>query len=172
MHLLRIAFMVVAFGGLTAVDAQPRRQNPIVTWGKAGVSFEEYRADSIACATEAVNLDISNTTAAQRLVAASRQLQTIEDTRPRPLTMDEAISFAADQGNTMNHYRPDRQFEAIEDIQQQALDACLTLRGYRQFRLTDVQRQELRRLDRGTEERRAYLHSLAADAEVLRQQSL
>jgi hypothetical protein len=67
---------------------------------------------------------------------------------------------------------PDRQFEAIEDIQQQTLDTCLTQRGYHQFRLTDSQRQELRRLDRGTEERRAYLHSLAADAEVLRQQSL
>ena len=169
MHLLRIAFMVAAFGGLTAADAQSR---PIVTWGKAGVSFEEYRADSIACASEAYYLDVSNTTAAQRLVAASRQLQTIEDTRPRPLTMDEAVRFAADQGNTMNHYRPDRQFEAIEDLQQQTLDTCLTQRGYHQFRLTDSQQQELRRLDQGTEQRRAYLHSLAADAEVLRQQSL
>ena len=86
--------------------------------------------------------------------------------------MDEAVSYGADMGNTINHYRPDRQFEAIEDIQQQTLNSCLTQRGYHQFRLTDSQRQELRRLDRGTEERRAYLHSLAADAEVLRQQSL
>ena len=169
MRPILVALLMTACGVATAADAQPR---PNVTWGKAGVSFEEYRADSIACASEAYYLDVANTTAAQRLVAASRQLQTIEDTRPRPMTMDEAVSFGADMGNTMNHYRPDRQFEAIEDLQQQTLNACLTLRGYHQFRLTDSQQQELRRLDRGTEQRRAYLHSLAADAEVLRQQSL
>jgi hypothetical protein len=167
-----IALLVTACGVATTADAQSRRQNPIVTWGKAGVSFDEYRADSIACASEAYYLDVSNTTAAQRLVAASRQLQSIEDTRPRPLTMDEAVNFAADQGNTINHYRPDRQFEAIEELQQQTLDSCLAQRGYHQFRLTDAQQRQLRRLDRGSEARRTYLHSLAADAEVLRQQSL
>ena len=171
MRPMLVALLITACGVATAADAQ-RRQTPIVTWGKAGVSLDEYRADSIACASEAYYLDVSNTTAAQRLVSASRQLQTIEDTRPRPMNLDESISYGADIGNTLNHYRPDRQFEAIEDIQQQTLDTCLTQRGYHQFRLTDSQRQELRRLDRGTEERRAYLHSLAADAEVLRQQSL
>ena len=171
MRPMLVALLITACGVATAADAQ-RRQTPIVTWGKAGVSLDEYRADSIACASEAYYLDVSSSTAAQRLVSASRQLQTIEDTRPRPMNMDESISYGADIGNTLNHYRPDRQFEAIEDIQQQTLDTCLTQRGYHQFRLTDSQRQELRRLDRGTEERRAYLHSLAADAEVLRQQSL
>ena len=171
MRPMLVALLITACGVATAADAQ-RRQTPIVTWGKAGVSLDEYRADSIACASEAYYLDVSSTTAAQRLVSASRQLQTIEDTRPRPMNMDESISYGADIGHTLNHYRPDRQFEAIEDIQQQTLDTCLTQRGYHQFRLTDSQRQELRRLDRGTEERRAYLHSLAADAEVLRQQSL
>ena len=171
MRPMLVALLITACGVATAADAQ-RRQTPIVTWGKAGVSLDEYRADSIACASEAYYLDVSSTTAAQQLVSASRQLQTIEDTRPRPMNMDESISYGADIGNTLNHYRPDRQFEAIEDIQQQTLDTCLTQRGYHQFRLTDSQRQELRRLDRGTEERRAYLHSLAADAEVLRQQSL
>ena len=59
------------------------------------------------------------------------------NTRPRPLNMDASISYGADIGNALNHYRPDRQFEAIEDIQQQTLDNCLSLRGYHQFRLTD-----------------------------------
>jgi hypothetical protein len=167
-----IALLVAACGVATTADAQTRRQNYSVTWGKAGVSLDEYRADSIACASEAYYLDVSNTTAAQRLVAASRQLQTIEDTRPRPTRMDEAIGYGADIGNTINHYRPDRQFEAIEEIQQQSLDSCLIHRGYHQFRLTESQQQHLRRLDRGSDQRRLYLHSLATDAEVLRQQSL
>ena len=171
MRPILIALLVTACGVATAADGQSRR-NTDVTWGKAGVTLDEYRADSIACGSEAYYLDVANTTAAQRLVAASRQLQTIEDTRPRPTRMDEAIGYGADIGNTINHYRPDRQFEAIEDIQQQTLDNCLTLRGYHQFRLTDDQQRQLRQLDRGSERRRAYLHSLAADAEVLRQQSL
>ena len=129
MRSMLIALLVAACGVATTADAQTRRQNYSVTWGKAGVSFDEYRADSIACASEAVNLDISNTTAAQRLVAASRQFQAIDDNRPRPQTRplrtDEIANFAADQGNTMNHYRPDRQFEAIEEIQQQSLDCLL-----------------------------------------------
>lgn len=176
MRPLLITLLVMACGVATSADAQSRRQNPIVTWGKAGVSFEEYRADSIACATEAYYLDISNTSAAQRLVAASRQFQAIDDNRPRPQTRplrtDEIANFAADQGNTMSHYRPDRQFEAIGDIQQHNLDSCLIHRGYHQFRLTQAQQQQLRRLDRGSDERRLYLHRLAADAEVLRRQSL
>jgi hypothetical protein len=167
--------VVSAFAVATAADAQSR-QNSIVTWGKAGVSFEEYRADSIACGSQAYYLDISNTSAAQRLVAASRQLQSIDENRQRPQTRplrtDEIANFAADQGNTMNHYRPDRQFEAIEEIQQQSLDSCLIHRGYHRFRLTESQQQHLRRLDRGSDGRRLYLHSLAADADVLRQQSL
>src|SRR4030095_8636542 len=67
---MHIALLVTAIGMATAADAQRR---PIVTWGKAGVSFDQYRADSIACASEAVNLDVSNTVAAQRLGAASPQ---------------------------------------------------------------------------------------------------
>ena len=81
MRPMLIALLVTACGVATTADAQcAARTN--VTWGKAGVSFEEYRADLIACASEAYYLDVANTTAAQRLVAASRQLQTIEDTGP------------------------------------------------------------------------------------------
>jgi len=47
-----VALLITACGVATAADAQ-RRQTPIVTWGKAGVSLDEYRADSIACASEA-----------------------------------------------------------------------------------------------------------------------
>ena len=175
MRPMLVALLVMACSAATNADAQSRRQNPVVTWGKAGVSFEEYRADSIACATEAYYLDISNSTAAQRLVAASRQFQSIDDNRPnpqtRPLRSDEIANFAADQGSTMSHYRADRQFDAIADIQQHNLDSCLIHRGYHQFRLTESQQQQLRRLGRGSDERRLYLHRLAADAEVLRRHS-
>ena len=172
MRSMLIALLMTACGVATAADAQTRRESN-VTWGKAGVSFEEYRANSIACASEAYYLDVANTTAAQRLVAASRQLQTIEDTRPRPMTMDEAVSYGADMGNTMNHYRPDRQFEAIEDLQQQTLNACLIHAWLSPVPADGVATAGIAAAGSGKPSSGAlYLHSLAADAEVLRQQSL
>ena len=53
-----------------------------------------------------------------------------------------------------------------------AVVACLRERGYRQFRLTDDQRRQLRRLRHGTDERRAFLHSLASNPRVLEAQGL
>jgi hypothetical protein len=175
-----IALVMTACGVPTAAGAQAIRHGSDISWGKAGVSFDEYRADGFACAVEAINLDIADTRAAQRLVAASSALNAIDNSRrsvpvsgaPINATSSNVADFGADYGRVRDIYQPDRQFDAIESLQQQTLDACLIQRGYRQFRLTDDQKRRLRRLDRGSNERRAYLHSLAADAEVLQQQSL
>jgi len=49
---------------------------------------------------------------------------------------------------------------------------CLRKRGYVQFRLTEEQSAGLAKLQKGSDERRAYLHGLAADPAVLKAQAL
>ena len=173
---LLIALLLSAGSMAGAAGAQSRAA-PEVSWGKAGVSLEDYWTDSVACAVEAVNLDVANTRAAQRLVAASSALNATDNSRRSvpsssvPVASSNA-DFGADYGRIRDMYEPDRQFDAIESLQQRTLDRCLANRGYRQFRLTDDQRQRLRRFDHGSDARRVYLHSLAADPDILRQQGL
>jgi hypothetical protein len=160
MQAKRAAYLVLATALLaTPLPAAARAGE--ISWGRPGVSIDTYSADATACVNKAVNLDITDTEAVQRLIQASRALATIE-------TNMDILSHA----RMRDGYRPDRQFEAIKSLQQTTLDACLAERGYRQFRLTDAQLRQLRRLEQGSAERRAFLHRLAADPEVLRRQAL
>jgi hypothetical protein len=72
----------------------------------------------------------------------------------------------------LHAYRIDEQFHDIATLQYRTLDTCLSARGYRQFRLTADQEAQLRHPRRGSEARRAYLHSLGSDPEVLGRQAL
>jgi hypothetical protein len=72
----------------------------------------------------------------------------------------------------MHGYRVDQQFADIADLQYRSLDTCFAARGYRQFRLTAEQETRLRHLRRGSEQRRAYLHSLGSDPEILNRQAI
>lgn len=49
------------------------------SWGKAGVGFDQYRADSIACATGAYQTDLTDTAPGKAMVAASRMVGTRTD---------------------------------------------------------------------------------------------
>ena len=177
----RALFLISLTCAAAPLAAQSRSQIADISWGKAGVSFDDYRADAIACAVEAVNLDIADTRAARRLVAASRALEASDNqTGATPATIDprsgpasgSPISLGADYARQRDVYQPDRQFTAIGELQQQTLDNCLARRGYSPFRLTREQKSHLRQMDRGSDVRRHYLHSLAANAEVLRTQAL
>jgi hypothetical protein len=52
------------------------------------------------------------------------------------------------------------------------LHECLEARGYRRFALTADQRKQLKKLALGSKARRAYLHSLASDPDILSRQAL
>ena len=140
-----------------------------LSWGRPGVTLEAYSADSTDCVNKAVNLDISDTAAVRRLVAATRALQNLESGWAM---WGYTAGGASSHAQLREAYRPDRQFEAIKTLQQATLDTCLIERGYRQFRLTEEQQARLRQLEEGSPERRAFLHGLAADPEVLRRQGL
>lgn len=186
MTLLRLA-VLLSLAGTSALAATPerseRRQSRLpASWGKAGVTLDQYAVDGGVCAWQAIQLDIANTEPARRLVAASRHLEHADaragsalppladptaGAQPTPIPVDAGRDYR----EAIDRYRPDEQFEAIRDIQSEALARCLTERGYTRFRLTEEQARELRRLRRGSPERRAFLHRLGSDPEVIARQA-
>jgi hypothetical protein len=172
-----IFFAAAATAGLAAA-AEPQSHMPPrdTSWGKAGVSLYDYRLDAAECAWQAMSMDVAQTDAAKTLVRASRELDHIAETAwmTGPAHADPVVggNVGIAYQQALGKYRPDRQFEAIKDLQYGALDTCLTQRGYSRFQLTAGQAQQLRHLKRGSMERRTYLHSLASDAAVLRQQAI
>lgn len=176
---MRIASLtaLVAAIAVTSVAgaAQPPKHN--ISWGKAGVSFEDYTADSWACAGEAITQDISKTEPVRALITASRELDQAALTdwmygsAAGPGYVNSAAGAGIDSARVMMKYRPDLQFAAVRQIQYRTMVSCLIRRGYTPFELTADQVGHLRKLRRGSVERRAYLHSLGSDPAVLGQQS-
>jgi hypothetical protein len=189
--MMRFGLSIIAIAGLAGAagaQAPSRAMLHHTSWGKAGVSLDDYRADAQACAREAVNLDISNTDAAKALVTASRAIDTAYSSAwmyapassvsfpgPQPSSGGGGVwggAIGHDVQQIEHRYRVDEQFADIAGLQYRTLDTCLTARGYHQFRLTAEQEARLAHLRHGSDERRFYLHSLGSDPEVLSRQAL
>ena len=127
------------------------------SWGKADVSLEQYWIDSAECAHLAAETDLEGSDPARALVIASRMIDTNGTTG-----IQGALRIAA----------PEIQWQRAATILQRNLDACLIERGYVKFELTDGQYRTLKMYEVGTFERRAYLHSLASDPDVLEAQAI
>ena len=165
---MKSAAIAILAAGLAAVSASAAPRPGDLSWGKPGVSLEEYAIDGALCAYRAASHDVSDTQAARRLVAATRRLELLESQWGSPSFGELWI----DHRRIVEGVRPERLFEQVAGLQQLLLDECLTERGYRQFRLTAEQKRHLRRLERGSNERRAYLHSLGSDPQILNRQRI
>jgi hypothetical protein len=149
--------------------------SPKDSWGKAGVTFGQYRADSIDCTAQGYYTDVSDSSAAKTLVVASRQLDNLSRagaTAPGGDSMDQAVQFANDNQRIIDQARPEAQFNEVKNILQSVVDKCLIARGYSKFRLTKDQRRRLTKLKLGSEKRRQYLYDLASDPSVLQNQAV
>jgi hypothetical protein len=153
------------------------------SWGKAGVSLDQYRADAIACGHLAAATDLAGTAPAKALVVASRMIDNqFDSSQPSagaapagtPTGGTAAAGALDGAGASPDVFRmigPERQVAKAADILHAALDRCLAGRGYREFRLTSEQRHRLSKLPLGSDARRSYLHSLASDPEILARQA-
>jgi NAD(P)-dependent dehydrogenase (short-subunit alcohol dehydrogenase family) len=149
---------------------------PEESWGKAGVSLSQYRQDAVDCAQAGYYLDISKSDDAQQFVRASRELnnlpgpsiyQTVGTGPGSSSSVDVTVNFAGIQQHIIESVRPGERFKSIKQMQLAKTDECLVRRGYSKFRLRDDQRRQLHHLKFGSDERRAYLYSLASDSAVL-----
>jgi hypothetical protein len=157
---------------------------PPTSWGKAGVSFDDYRSDANHCLREAARMDLTGTELANALVLASRRMAAgqTNDYSPTvggasgtgPPTTDSGFDPAIEAATRMQQERmaarPELRIRQAHDIMQRRLDRCLAGRGYRLFRLTDDQRRRLRHFPGRAAERQTYLYSLASDPQVMTSQ--
>lgn len=179
---MRRLFAVSTLVGLIALPAFAAPA-PQESWGKAGVSLAQYRQDSLECGLKGHYTDVSNTQDAKVLVDASRQLDTMQSTfAPNttgssgsgPASTDVASQmgqYAATQQHIVYNARPQLRYRNIKHTLEAATAECLVQRGYSKFALTGEQRRALRRLQPGSDQRRAYLHAIASDPLVLSHQS-
>lgn len=179
-HLFAISLISVLTA--TSVLAAPA---PEESWGKAGITLAQYRRDAIECGLQGYYTDISKTDDAKAFVNASQQLDAITTSGTVPATVDsnpmgpdttnaaaEATQYAAQQRHIVESVRPDERYKSLKQLLVSKTEQCLVGRGYSKFELTEDQRHALRKLKAGSDQRRAYLYSLASNPAVLQNQRI
>ncbi|MBN8807828.1 MAG: hypothetical protein J0I47_06285 [Sphingomonas sp.] len=156
--------------------AGPKSKPTPQSWGRAGVSLEQYRRDAIECGRQGYYLDIAQTDDAKAFVRASRQLDDASQSVSTALPGDNPVDSAVNQANRLERIRasiqPDRRIAHLQTVMQSAVDQCLVSRGYARFQLTEDQSRRLAKLPQGSPERRSFLYALASDPAVLKAQAL
>lgn len=158
---MRGTIVAITLGALTAaMPVQARYVSPghDKSWGKPGISFDQYRDDAVTCGQQAAALDLRESDPAKALVVASRLLDNVPDV----WAASEAMRLAS----------PERNFAKAGDLLQATLERCLHERGYRKFKLTSEQKHRLSKLPIGSDARHHYLYALASDPEVLTRQAI
>jgi hypothetical protein len=176
--LLALALIPLITSGTSAAPA------PADSWGKAGISFAQYKQDSIDCASAGYYRDISKTEDAKAFVSASKQLDAVTNSASAPMTMgasstgpnttnqvDQMVGAASQQQRIVDSIHPAQRMRNIGHLLQSTIEKCLVSKGYSKFVLTDDQRKHLGKLKAGSEQRKAYLYSLASNPDVLEAQA-
>jgi hypothetical protein len=151
---------------------------PETSWGRPGVSLQDYRLDATRCLNIVEHLDLRGTEPANALVLGTRRIDTIYARTGGEFGVGSqapaggAVQPGSEVMNVVEFTRPQHRINQIRDLMRFAMDTCLTELGYTRFRLTEAQQERLRHLRYGQPERHAYLHSLASDPEVLRTQAV
>jgi hypothetical protein len=170
-----LAMLCATALGATALIAAPL---PVDSWGRANVDPETYRKDSLECGLLGHYADVSQTSQAKAFVGATRQMQSVDNTNvvaPGASAGDAASVFvrqAQRYEQIRRGIRPEQKVLELKQGMTAVVGECLRKRGYVQFRLTEEQSAALAKFQKGSDERRAYLHGLAADPAVLKAQTL
>jgi len=156
---------------------------PTESWGKAGITLDQYRQDSVECGLKGHYTDISQTDDARAFANASKQLDAVTTGASSPMTVgsnptgpdatsaaQQAAQYAHQQQNIVRSVRPEERFKSIKKTLVATTEECLASRGYSRFVLSEEQRKVLRKLKAGSDQRRAYLYSLASNPAVLQSQ--
>ena len=140
--------VLCAAAALALAAGPARAAQPFDTWGKADVSFEQYRDD-----------------AAARHGMGTAGASAAED-------MYRMTQLAARSEQIRSGIRPEKRMRELQAALVSIAERCLVDRGYTRFRLTAEQQATLGRLKKGSPERHRFLHALASDPDVLASQRL
>lgn len=174
-----IAFSALA--ALLAVPAAARAKPENVSWGKPYVPYASYNEDAQQCANRAYGVNaqmLPKTAEALGALQAISFYSFFTDWNARnqsgaPSAADAVRPDHVPFRNTTytGMYRHAAYVDVVEQLQA-VVDRCLMERGYRKFRLTGQQMEQLHRLKHGTPEREHYLHGLGSDPIVLAAQAI
>lgn len=180
-HALSCAVAVASL--LSAPLAAARTE--ATSWGKPGVSIDQYRTDAITCGRAGYYMDVSSTEAAHVFKDATKELETNETDLNSQANLPQSGNPMDDPGylyrimgivsrsdRIVQNARPTERMKAVGTLMQAKVDDCLKGRGYVRFRLTSGQRKHLERLHLGSVERHVYLYQLGTDPEVLKAQAM
>lgn len=156
-----------------------------VSWGKPNVSYATYNADAQQCANRAFGVKVGMKTATAEALGViqsaafysffdSQNFYANRNSEAGNAAMVDAVRPDHVVFRTTNYqglFEHAAWVDIVEQLQQ-VVDTCLLERGYQKFRLTDAQRDQLRRLKMGTAEREHYLHDLGSNAAVLATQHI
>lgn len=164
---MRIICAAIALSVLPlAASASPGGNQ--ISWGKAGVSFDQYRDDATTCGHLAWYEDVSQTKAATVFKRATSQL--VNNEAGLAGGSANVLDTVIQSTRIVESTRPEMRLREVRDFQYDVLGQCLTELGYVRFQLTDAQQEKLRKMRSGTPERHRYLHSLGSDARIVQEQ--
>jgi hypothetical protein len=156
------------------------KPKPIDSWGRAGVDYDTYQNDALECALLGHYADVSATKQAKQFVKATQRLEASDDHSMGAMSGNPSADASAEmyrvagiaQRNEQirSSIRPEKLMKELKQGLVGVVETCLLDRGYSQFRLTESQARALSKLERGSDERRHFLHALAADPAVLADQ--
>jgi len=162
---------VLATAALPAFAQRPPSDE---SWGKTGVSYLQYRTDAVECAYK-VGQETPVSIPMVDLVF-SMDMPVIDPVDAAGVVDSSGAlnSSAYDTVKSLDsaHARMTKPWREVVRQVRPALAQCLTERGYRRFRLTKEQHQQLRALPVGARARHVYLWAIAVDPEVQRRQAL
>ncbi len=143
---------------LLICDYVEAREREVTSWKKAGVSFQQYREESIECAKLGYFRDVSRDKPAERFL---RGFRTADDALNQ-VDISGAASGAGRWRDTILRTQPDRQKKDLHTIQVKDVHDCLMDKGYSTFVLSSTEAGMLSKYPSGSPERHRYLHRLAS----------
>jgi hypothetical protein len=165
---------LIASALVCSTPVSSARTSPF-SWGKPGLSIEQYRRDAVECGRAGYYLDVSNTEAAQVFKEGTSKLANNESDLQSLLRASSpvlALGIVTDSARIIEGTRPTERIAEVGKLMQGTVDDCLRGRGYVKFQLTAEQRKHLERLHLGSPERHDYLFRLSADPAILHAQAI
>ncbi|WP_231736721.1 hypothetical protein [Sphingobium sp. CCH11-B1] len=172
-YVRRIAALAVALtlmtGSASAKVAAPER-----VWGKAGVTYEQYRADALECGKQALAADIDRTDPVKKLRQSSEEIGALDQQLGATSYSQDGMSNSMQtvvqrRQMAVQGARVDQQYKRIKQVMFETARACMTENGYSRFTLTSDQQKAFSGL-KDVEAGRRYIYTLASDGQVLQAQ--
>ena len=162
----RLALAAAATFALTATPALAVGKGRDVSWGRTGISFEQYRADALECGNRAYGAEVE--VPQYNAAVAGWGVASLPSSVWIGLNPGRVYVYSSELADS---YRNFVRWHTIDQLQA-VVDSCLVEKGYQRFRLTSAQMRTLRRLERNSPERHQFLYSLGSDGNVLAAQAI